>query len=111
MGKLFPHDDETIARAAYEKLASAVPGAVAWPAQPPAPSSVYRALFNELIVLDDIRPGGSDNGPYDWSPAQLDRGKMGSSLASWLQLPWGGPEKVLLPGFHSGAEKRLEEER
>jgi hypothetical protein len=46
-------------------------------------------------------------GPYDWAPAQIDRGKFGSSLGTWMQLPWGGPEQVVLPGFHSVAEEGL----
>ncbi|MBI3838690.1 MAG: CHAT domain-containing protein [Planctomycetia bacterium] len=58
-------------------------------------------LLDGLIVLDDIKPG---DGPYDWSPAQLDRGKPGSALVSWFPLPWGGPEQIILPGFHTAAE-------
>ncbi len=61
-------------------------------------------MLDGLIVLDDIEPAG---GPYDWSPAQLDRGKPGGSLGSWFNLPWGGPEQVILPGFHTSAESGL----
>lgn len=105
LGKLYPHDDDAVSQAAYEQLAHAVPQTSAWPAQPPASSSVYRSLFDELIVLDDIHPG--DRGSFDWSPAQVDRNKPGASLGAWLQLPWGGPERVILPGFHSSAENAL----
>ncbi len=38
---------------------------------------------------------------------QLDSGKPGGSLASWMKLPWGGPEWVVLPGFHTPAENGL----
>jgi hypothetical protein len=54
-----------------------------------------------LIVLDDIKPG---RGPYDWSLTQLDRARAGGTLADWFSLPWGGPEVVMLPGFHTPAE-------
>ncbi len=106
LGKLYPHDDDTVSQTAFEQLGRA-PCRELWPGlpQPPAPSSVYRSLFDELIVLDDIRPG--EDGFFDWSPAQVDRNKPGASLGAWLQLPWGGPEKVILPGFHSAAENSM----
>ena len=104
LGKLHPHDDDAVAPAAFEQLGRAVSGAVALPRSLPASSSVYRTLLDGLIVFDDIEPA---DGPYDWSPAQIDRGKPGSALASWFTLPWGGPEQVILPGFHTLAESGL----
>lgn len=104
LGKLYPHDDESVATAEFEQLSHAVDGAVALPRTLPAASSVYRLLFNGLIVLDDIKPA---EGPYDWSPASLDRGKAGGALTNWLSLPWGGPENVILPGFHTMAESGM----
>jgi hypothetical protein len=105
-GKLFPRDDETVSQRAFEQLGHSIPGAVAWPTTPTGPSSVYRLLFDQLVVLDDLVPP-SDVGPYEWAPAPGDRGKLGGSLDAWLHLPWGGPERVILPGFHSSAESAL----
>jgi hypothetical protein len=99
LGKLHPQDDETVAADAFRRLASAVGGAVALPRALPAPSAVYRVLLDELIVLDDIEPAE----PYDWSPLQVDR-KTGDTLAGWFALPFGGPERVILPGYHTAAE-------
>jgi len=104
LGKLYPQDDDTVATAAFEQLGRAVTGAVALPRALPAASNVYRSVLDGLIVLDDIKPG---EGPYDWSPAALDRGKPGSALANWLSLPWGGPEHIILPGFHTVAESGM----
>jgi tetratricopeptide (TPR) repeat protein len=104
LGKLHPQDDDSVAASAFEQLGPAVSGAVALPRSLTAASSVYRLLLDGLIVLDDIEPAG---GAYEWSPLQLDRGKPGSSLASWFALPWGGPEQVILPGFHTAAESGL----
>jgi hypothetical protein len=103
-GKLYPQDDASVSQAAFEQIHQSLPGAVAWPSIPPASSSLYRSLFDELIVMDDIRP---TDGPYDWSPAQIDRNRPGSSLDAWLHLPWGNPEKIILPGFHSAAENAM----
>ncbi len=108
VGKLFPHDNESVAQSAFEQLSAVVPGAVALKSPPPAPSAVYSTLFRRLIVFDDI--AASERDPYGWSPAPIDHGKAGALLAEWLLLPWGGPEVVVLPGFHTAAEdgmKRL----
>ena len=104
LGKLSPQDDDAVTAAAFEQLASTVNGAAALPRSLPVSSSVYRTLLDGMIVLDDVEPG-SDT--YDWSPAQVDRGKAGSTLADWLVLPWGGPEQIILPGFHTQAESAL----
>jgi hypothetical protein len=104
LGKLYPQDDETVAAAAFEQLSRAAVGAVALPRPLPAPSNVYRLLLDSLVVLDDIKPS---SGPYDWSPTQSDRLKPNGTLASWFSLPWGGPDVVVLPGFHTLAESGL----
>jgi hypothetical protein len=103
LGKLFPQDDEAVATGALEELGKVVPGTIGLPRALPAASHVYRLLTDNLVVLDDIKPA---SGPYDWSPMP-DRGKHGSSLVGWLSLPWGGPEVVVLPGFHTLAESGL----
>lgn len=104
IGKLFPRDDPAVAQAAFDRLATAVPGAVAVRSAP-APSSLYAALFDRLIVFDDLSDTGQT--PYGWSPLPLDRGKPLSSLADWLVLPFGSPDVVLLPGYHTAAEDSL----
>ena len=71
----------------------------------PAPSAVLAATLDRLIVLadgDDV-----DKSPQGWSPLVVDGGKPGSTLADWLQLPFGGAEQVVLPGFHTPAEYGL----
>ncbi|MBU4398323.1 MAG: CHAT domain-containing protein, partial [Planctomycetes bacterium] len=105
VGKLYPRDEAEVARTAFEQLAAVVPGAVMLDSQPQTPSSVYGTLFQRLIVLDDLV--FDNQGPYAWYPASLDRGKPGGSLADWLVLPWGGPDVVVLPGFHTTAEDSL----
>jgi hypothetical protein len=73
--------------------------------KPPLPSSahVYATLFQRLIVLDDLLL--SSQNPLGWSPVPL--GKGSGPLSDWLNLPWGGPEVVILPGFHTVAEDSL----
>jgi len=102
VGKLYPRDADAVAQAAFEQLAAVVPGAVALRSSLLAPSSAYSTLFRRLIVLDDLAL--SDHDPYGWAPASIDRGKAGALLSDWLLLPWGGPDVVILPGFHTAAE-------
>ena len=40
-------------------------------------------------------------------PVALDRSKATGSLATWLTLPWGAPQVVVLPGHHTAAEGAL----
>lgn len=105
-GRLFPRQDESVSQAAFDSLAKVVPGALAI-GKPPLPgvSSVYASLMDRLIVLDDIAPSEQD--PYAWCPIQIDRGKQGNTLRDWLTLPFGGPEVIILPGFHTAAENSL----
>ena len=102
VGRLFPRQPPELTRAAFEAIAKVVPGAVAIDRLLPGGSAVEKWRPNHLIVLDDLVL--SDQEPYDWSPIGLDRGKPGSTLADWMRLPWGGPEVIALPGYHTRAE-------
>jgi hypothetical protein len=62
-------------------------------------------LFDRLVVLDDVVT--ADSTPLGWSPVTLDKQAPGSSLESWVGLPWGGPDQLLLPAFHTPAENSL----
>ncbi len=108
LGRLYPRDEDSVAQAAFEELARVVPQSVALAKSPLAgPSALYAPLMDQLIVLDDINLGNS--GPYAWTPIPTDRGKPGNTLSDWLSLPWGGPDVVLLPGYHTAAENSLKE--
>ena len=108
LGKLYPHDDDAVAQGGV-RTAPATPssGPVVLPRNPLAPTSMTRTLLDGLIVWDDIDDLTGNCSNYAWSPMQLDSGKPGGSLASWMKLPWGGPEWVVLPGFHTPAENGL----
>jgi CHAT domain-containing protein len=106
LGRLYPRQEETVARAAFDEISKAVPGSVALSGPTlPAASSLYGSLVEQLLVLDDI--ASTEGGPYGWSPLPIDRGKPGSLLTDWLALPWGGPSVVILPGFHMASEGAL----
>jgi CHAT domain-containing protein len=105
VGKMVPRADQALAMAAFDELRLVDPSSVAITEKLPAPSSLVKTLWDRLVVLDDVED--ATRAPYEWTPAQVDLGKFGSTLGAWLQLPWGGPEHVILPGFHSVAEEGL----
>jgi tetratricopeptide (TPR) repeat protein len=108
IGKLHPSQDAAIANEAFTSIKRFLPKADGFPLatyQPPAPPAVLASLFDGLIVLDEIEPPGE--AALDWSPTQIERIKNGSTLADWFALPWGGPDRVLLPGLRTIAEASL----
>jgi len=105
LGKLFPGDDVAIAKDAFQRLLDVLPGTVALKTPPPGPTADYKVMFNRLIVLDDMSI--NDQEPYSWAPAPIERGKAGNTLADWMALPWGSPEEVILPGYHTAAEDAM----
>ena len=105
LGRLFPRHDDSVAQAAFKQLSGSVPDAVPLKSPLPAPSAVYGSMFDRLIVLDDLAV--IEKLPYGWSPVPLERGKPGNSLDAWLTLPFGAPQEVILPGYHTAAEDSL----
>ncbi len=70
----------------------------------PASVPVFASQVQRLLVLNDI-PAGQV--PLAWSPFPAGRGKQRTTLADWFELPLGGPQLVILPGFHTAAESAL----
>ena len=104
LGKLAPQDAPETSRMAFERLQTVLPDAQAIESIP-VPASLYRVLLDQLIVLADLEV--STDAPYGWSPLPLDPGRGSSPLASWMPLPTGIPELMMLPGFHTAAEHAL----
>lgn len=104
-GKLFPRDDADVSQGELEKLAEVLPGVRAMPAQLAGPSAIYATLFDRLVVFDDLPD--AEKGPLAFAPVPIDAGKPGNSLSDWLALPFGSPDEIVLPGFHTAAERSL----
>jgi hypothetical protein len=106
VGKLNPGADDAAVAAGFEELSRAVPGAVEVSMHSPNVSAALATLCDRLVVLSDIPT--ADTGPYAWSPTPTERatGATGA-LAAWFALPWGSPEEIYLPGFHTAAETSL----
>lgn len=105
LGKLYPSDNESVSKEAFKQLSESLPGAVALKLPLPGPTSVYKVMFNRLIVLEDMTINDQD--PFNWAPVPVEHGKTGGTLGEWMSLPWGGPEEIILPGYHTAAEDAL----
>lgn len=105
LDKLYPNESPDFAKAALDEISHVAPRAVALKNPLPGASPLLGSVLDGLIVIDDIPAG---QGPYEWSPMPLDKGKTGaSSLAAWMMLPWKSTDTFVLPGFHSAAENSL----
>ncbi len=81
------------------------------PDKPPVPSGVGRTVWDRLVVLNDLdnRKEASATTPYGWSPTGASAKPVDTDeMTQWMRLPWGGPEEILLPGFHTAAEDAFE---
>lgn len=108
LGRLHPRDDAEVSRSAYDDLSKAVQRTVPLSKPPlPASSALYGSLIGQLIVWDDIQPPAK--GPYSWAPVQIEQNKPGNTLGDWLALPFGAPDVIILPGYHTAAENGLKQ--
>lgn len=102
LSKLFPREPEEQSQLAFDELARAVPEAVAIRGPLVPQANVYSTLFDRLAVFSEITP--SETGMLDWTPVPLASKGPGANLAQWLDLPWGAPDQIYLPGFRTAAE-------
>ncbi|MDR2641654.1 MAG: CHAT domain-containing protein [Planctomycetaceae bacterium] len=71
----------------------------------PGTASAFATQVKQLVVLDDIPTANFKL--LEWSPFTSDKNRSKHPVASWLTLPWGGPQLVVLPAFHTPAENAL----
>jgi len=105
-GRLYSREDEARTLEVAEEIGKAMPGTAVYSGPPPSPTVVSRTMFDRLLVLADIP--AIDRDAYAWSPMGGDKGSLGGSLGVWFGLPWGSPDQIILPGFHTAAERALQ---
>ena len=104
VGRLFPRNPQAT-QEQFNEWRDMLPRLEALPNRLPAAAGILRATWDRLVVLDDLDNRRHPN--HDWSPAKTEKETADNQLQRWMQLPWGGPEEVLLPGFHTAAEDGL----
>lgn len=105
VGKMMVRDAPEVGLEAFDAFSRAVPGSVALSGVLSVPSPIFGSLIRRLVVLDDLR--GTDEDTLLWSPLPLDQNPAQGALVNWLDLPFAGPDEIILPGFHTAAENAL----
>lgn len=72
----------------------------------PGSATAFATQIKQLVVLEDT-PSSRTGEPLAWTPFSSDKQKLNFPISSWLMLPWGGPQLIVLPGFHTAAENSL----
>jgi hypothetical protein len=102
-GAIAPGDEPQQRQEALAALRDAVPGALPLATPAPAPSPLLATLLDALLVIEDVDALGVD--PLAWSPLPIDRNPQQGALDHWMALPGNGPQRILLPGMHTAAER------
>lgn len=101
----FNRDNPEQITAAVEEMQRLIPGIEPLEETMLLPSSIASSLVDQLVVWHDHRDKGSSReGILGLSPMQVDEGKPGSSLASWMELPWRGVDQFVWTGLSSEVE-------
>lgn len=103
-GQLFPGESSMYAMDMLTKLKTQLPDLeiVSKSKTPPISSGYFGTLLNRMIVWGDLRVGSN---PFGWTPAYYDRkSTKHTQLGDWMEYPWGAPDQVILPGYHTAAE-------
>lgn len=108
-GKIFSRDPEELSDDATSDLLAAHRGAFRLAAPQLVPARFRAPFWDQLVVMQDL--DNMRGAPYDWIPVQLGQRRSGNAVADWMQLPWGGPSSVILPGFHTAAEESLKRDK
>lgn len=104
-GSLFPGVAADDLAPLVDRLLKEANGTHRLPERHAIPSGLFRAACDGVIVMRDLGPTPAV--PYDWSLLAAGQDKFGGVLDHWGRLPWGGPDFVLLPGFHTPCETAL----
>ncbi len=105
-GKLFSKDDPKKALTQANEMSEVITNLTILPsAKVPNKETLFSTQLKRLVVFSDIPL--AKNGPLAWNPFGTETKQSGIGIASWLELPWGGPKLVVLPGFHTHAENAI----
>jgi CHAT domain-containing protein len=104
-GRLFSRETSELLTTTADQLKQQDANSIILSRRLPYGTRYLSTVWQQLVVLDDIE--GLEKDSLNWSPAQVDQGKPGGALADWLQLPWGAPDVIVLPGYHTPAEDGL----
>ncbi len=102
-GRLYPKDDPKTAENAFASIMESQPvkSALTKPLLPAGAQLVYSRL-KRLLVWEDLNP--DYNKFLQLHPLGIDESKIDGMIGNCMLLPYGAPQMLLLPGFHTPEE-------
>jgi hypothetical protein len=102
-GRLHPRENADFAAAAFQEiLGSAAMKTAIVKSQIPGSAQLLFSRLQRLVVWEDLNP--DYNRSVDLHPLGIDGSKVDGKLSDCLLLPYGAPQTILLPGFHTPEE-------
>jgi len=100
---IVPGDTDEEQAEAIETLREALSNTIELPSPSPIPTPLIGSFLDTLVVLNEINI--DPNQPLAWSPMSQGRSNRQNGLNQWLMLPQFGPQRIILPGIHTIAER------
>ena len=98
-GSLSPKTDAELATTEYAEIFDTMPEAQEWESMDIS-SNLFGAQIDQLLAWTFIR--SAKNAPLATAPLSTEKHKLDDgSLNSWMTLPWGAPQHMVLPGYQS----------
>ena len=102
-GRLHPRENADFAASAFQEiLGSASMKSAILKSQIPGPGQMLFSRLQRLVVWEDLNL--DYNRSVDLHPLGIDGAKNDGKLSDCLLLPYGAPQTILLPGFHTPEE-------
>jgi hypothetical protein len=101
--------DEAERAALVQELASDLTGPIILGENLSQPAGLISSLLDQLIVMDDFAANADIGEAPTLFPRSRGAGK--DALNSWIMLPFGGPQQIVLTGVASEAEQGLKTSR
>lgn len=98
-GRMFSRGEAELSQLQFDDFVKTNPDAVEYQRAGNVPASYLVSLLDQLIVWSEIKT--IRNQPLLMNPFQFDTKKPGSTLESWIALPWRGAKNVIMPGINS----------
>ncbi len=101
--EIVPGDTDEEQNEACGLLKEALTNPIDFLSPTPVATSLVGSFLDTLVVLDetDLDP----TQPWAWSPLPQGRSSRRASLNYWVMLPEIGPQRIVLPGMHTIAER------
>ena len=98
-GNLSPKTELELANAEYAKLLDPLPESQEWKSVQ-YPSSLWGSQIDQLLAWTFVK--SAKNAPLQTVLLSTERQKFDDgSINTWMKLPWGAPQHMILPGYQS----------